>query len=121
MEELATGKEVYGVEGLRATAQFFCGKYYNVRYTDPEKIAYTRLLNYDEQTVGMGICKSKNALVFPYANTVSDQNVPISLLCPLREYAIKKALREHSPAQESLFFVEEENVCVYAFDKGECV
>ncbi|MBQ8294967.1 MAG: hypothetical protein IJX87_00880 [Clostridia bacterium] len=119
MEELATGEEIYGIERLRATSQFFCGDYYNVRYDGSEKKIYTHLLDYNEQIVGVGICQVHNALILPYANTNSDQNVPISLLCPLREYVIKQALQTYAADRKNLFFIQEENVCIYAFDKGD--
>lgn len=121
MEELNTDEEVLGVERLRATAQFFCGKYYNIRYGNRPKTVYTRMLNYDEKKVGEGICMVGNALIFPYANTHSDQHVPIALLCPLREYAVKQALRDNQVTQKNLFLLQEENVCIYAFDKGDIV
>ena len=119
MEELATGEEVFGVERLRATAQFFCGKYYRIDYDDSPKKVYTRLIDCNEKEFGAGICVVNNALIFPYANTVSDQRVPISLLCPLREYAIKQALTANEITQKELFFLDEENVCMYVFDKED--
>jgi hypothetical protein len=47
--------------------------------------------------------------------------VPISLLCPLREFVIKKALLNNPYGVEKLYCVDEENVCIYVFDKGEKV
>ena len=121
MEQINSDDEIFGVKKLRATAQFFCGSYLNIKYSTKKRTVYTKMLNYDESVVGDGIVKVNNALIIPYENTRSDQQVPISLLCPLREYAIKKALMENPFGVGSLYFVEEENVCIYAFDKGEKV
>lgn len=121
MEELSTGEELFGVERLRATAQFFCGDHYHIRYGNAPRKTYTQMIDHEEKTVGEGICAVGNALIFPYANTRSDQRVPISLICPLREYVVKKALSENPVTKENLFFVREENVCMYAFDKGDTV
>ena len=121
MEELNMDDEIFGVKKLRATAQFFCGDYYNIRYGNAPKKVWTNMLNYDETVVGAGICEVGNALIIPYANTRSDQQVPISLLCPLREFVIKEALRNNRVNISDLYFVDEENVCMYAFDKGDKV
>jgi hypothetical protein len=121
MEEDATGAEIMGVDRLRATAQFFCGDYYNIRYKNTEKTVYTNMLNYNEEKVGDGIVSVGNTLIFPYQNVRSDQNVPISLICPLRAYAVKEALKNNAVNTKSLYFIREENVCIYAFDKGDTV
>ena len=112
MEQINSDDEIFGVKKLRATAQFFCGSYLNIKYSTKKRTVYTKMLNYDESVVGDGIVKVNNALIIPYENTRSDQQVPISLLCPLREYAIKKALMENPFGVGSLYFVEEENVCI---------
>lgn len=121
MEEDATGAEILGVDRLRATAQFFCGDYYRIRYQNVEKTVYTNMLNYSEEKVGTAIVSVKNALIFPYQNVRSDQNVPISLICPLRAYAVKTALQNNRVNTKALYFIQEENVCIYAFDKGDTV
>ncbi len=121
MEEDATGSEIMGVDRLRATAQFFCGDYYNIRYGNTEKTVYTNMINYNEEKVGEGIVSVGNTLIFPYQNTHSDQNVPISLICPLRAHAVKTALENNAVNRKELYFIREENVCIYAFDKGDNV
>lgn len=121
MEEDATDSEIMGVKRLRATAQFFCGDYYNLRYGNKARTTYTNMLNYNEEKIGEGIVSVGNTLIFPYANTRSDQKVPISLLCPLREYAVKTALKNNAVDTKNLYFIEEENVCLYVFDKGDIV
>ena len=121
MEEDATGKEILGVDHLRATAQAFCGDYYNIHYREEKKTVYTNMLNYNEEKVGEGIVSVGNTLIFPYQNVHSDQNVPISLICPLREHAVKTALKNNAVNTNELYFVQEENVCIYAFDKGDNV
>lgn len=119
MEELNTEDEIFGVKKLRATAQFFCGDYYNIRYGNVPKKVWTNMLNYDESVVGAGFCEVGNTLVIPYANVHTDQHLPISLLCPLREFVIKESLRNNKVNVSDLFFIDEENVCIYAFDKGD--
>ncbi|MBO5480130.1 MAG: hypothetical protein J6A63_02950 [Clostridia bacterium] len=121
MEQDATGSEILGIQRMRATAQFFCGDYFNVQYVTENRTTYTHLLDYNEEKAGDGIVRVNRALVFPYANTRSDQRVPISLLNPLREYAIKSALAANGVNEKQLYFVREENVCIYAFDKGDIV
>jgi len=121
MEEINTDDEIFGVKKLRATSQFFCGDYYNISYKNTPKKVWTNMLNYNEEVVGVGICEVGNCLIIPYANEYSDQGLPISLICPLREFVIKEALRINGVSVSDLFFVDEENVCMYAFDKGEKV
>ena len=118
LEELATGEKIYGMSKYRATCQFFCGDYYNIDYDGNER-AVTNVLDYNEKVVGKGVCESKNALIFPYENIDSDQNVPVSLLCALREHAIKYALAKNHINASELFFAAEENVCLYVFDKPD--
>ena len=121
MEEDATGTEILGIDRLRATAQFFSGDYYRIRYQNTPKTVYTNMLNYNEEKVGEAIVSVKNALIFPYQNVRSDQNVPISLICPLRAHAIKTALKNNKVNTKTLYFIKEENVCIYVFDKGDKV
>ena len=117
MEELVTGEILYGIEKLRAIAHYFCGDYYCLEYdNNKDKIEYTQLINYYEERVGAGITKVNNVLIFPYENIDTDQKVPISLICYLREYAIKKGIAESEFNQDN-YFVKEENVCPYAFEK----
>lgn len=119
LEEWALDSEIYGIERFRALAHYFCGDYYNIKYGDKPRKTYTNLLGYNEEVVGSGICTVGNALIFPYANTNTEINLPISLICPLREKAIKKALIDRENVKDELYYVEEENVCVYAFEKED--
>lgn len=122
MEEMALNKRVMGIKKLRATAQFFCGDYYRIKYgNNLSKMVYTNMLDYNQKVSGVGICQVKNALIIPYKNVISDQGVPISMLCPLREYVIKHSIFNNSIYRNQLFMVYEENVCIYAFDKEEKV
>ena len=119
LEEWALDSEIYGIERFRALAHYFCGDYYNIKYGNEPRKTYTNLLDHREEVVGSGICAVKNALIFPYANTYTELNLPISLICPLRERAIKTAILENEVVKDALFYVEEENVCVYAFEKED--
>ncbi|MBQ3046801.1 MAG: hypothetical protein IJD54_02010 [Clostridia bacterium] len=121
MEEINGDDEILGIKKMRATAQFFCGDYYNINYTNADRKVFTKMLNYDQTVVGDGITEVNNVLIIPYANTRSDQQVPISLLCPLREYVIKTALMNNPVTTAELYLVSQENVCPYVFDKGEKV
>ena len=115
MEELATGEEVCGVKELRATAQFFCGDYLKIEYGDVPKKVFTRMLNYRENVVGEGIVQVGNALIFPFTGRTNDAKMPISLLNPLREYALKTAIDKNTVEPTDVYFVEQENVCPYVF------
>lgn len=116
-EQVATGEEVCGEKELRATAQFFCGDYLHLTYTDEDREVYTKLYDYHEEAVADGIVRVGNVLVFPHRGKSVDFPIPISLLHPVREYAIKKAIDEHAPNKEDMFFVQQQNVCPYVFKK----
>ena len=118
-EQINSEDKILGISKMRAGAQFFCGDYYNFRYGNEPKTVYTVMCDYSENKVGEGICSVHNALVIPFANITSDRNMPITLVHPLREFAVKKALTGNKVNTHELYFVEEENVCVYVFDKGE--
>ena len=121
IEEWAGEDNLFGLEKFRATFQCFCGDYYDVKYKEnTTKKVYTNVLNQYEEVVGVGIAKVGNAIILPYENIVSELNVPISLICPLRAEAIKRALigeKENS----DLLFVEGENVCAYTFKSDDSV
>ena len=121
MEEWAGENNLFGLEKFRATFQCFCGDYYDVKYKDnATKTVYTNVLNQYEEIVGVGIVKVGNTIILPYQNIVSELNVPISLICPLRAEAIKRALIGEQENGE-LVFVEGENVCAYTFKKDDSV
>ena len=52
--------------------------------------------------------------ILPYQNVNSEINLPLSLICPLREEAIKRAIMSGDNSKE-LFFVEGETNCIYTF------
>lgn len=121
IEEWAGDDNLFGLEKFRATFQYFCGDYYDVKYKENStKTVYTNVLNQYEKVVGVGIAKVGNTIILPYENIVSELNVPISLICPLRAEAIKRALVGRQENAE-LMFVEGENVCVYTFKNNDCV
>ncbi len=118
-EELATGKTVYGVKKLRATAQFFCGDYLKIDYQDGlDMKVYTNMLNYDQNVVGQGITRVGNALIFPLTGRTNDFEMPISLFCHLRDYVLRTALKENPVSTDELFIIREENVCPYVYTKN---
>ena len=120
-EEVATGDKIFGVSQMRAPAQQFCGNHLHITYGDKEKTAYTVMKDNYERYAGYGITKTGNALVIPYKDndTQYGEFCPSAMLCPVREWAIKKFLQEESNLGKDLVFVAEENVCVYAYDKGD--
>ena len=121
MEEWAGSDDLLGLEKFRATFQYFSGDYYDVKYKkNTTKTVYTNVLNQYEKVVGDGITKVGNVIILPYQNIVSELNVPISLICPLRAEAIKRALIGEQNSND-LLFVEGENVCVYTFKNTDCV
>ena len=119
MEELATGKRVFGVEKLRATAQFFCGDFIHLKYKDGvDKKVYTNMLDYNQTVVSEGVTRVGNVLIFPYTGRTSDFEMPISLFCHLRAYVMRNALMENPVSTEELYFIKEENVSPYVFTKN---
>ena len=74
-----------------------------------------------ENYAGFGLTNTENALVIPYKDNDTQYGIfcPISMLCPVREWAIKKSLKEDSNLGGELVTVTEENICVYAYDKGD--
>lgn len=116
-EELATNEIVFGMKQLRATAQFFCGDYLKINYkSNIDKKVYTNMLSFNQTISGCGITRINNALIFPLTGRTVDFEMPISLFCHLRAYALKTALSD-SLYYNELYFVKEENVCPYVFIK----
>ncbi len=118
IEELASEEKILGVSKLRATAQFFCGDYLHIDYENEDRVVYTNMLDMHESVVGDGITRVGNALILPYTGDTKDYTFPLSLICPLREYVIKKAIGEGLWVNGTACFVAEENVCPYVFKKG---
>ena len=118
-EQVETGEEVSGEKELRATAQFFCGDYLHVTYADENREIYTKLYDHYENVFADGIVRTGNVLVFPFRGRSQDFPIPISLLHPVREYAIKKAIDENSVSKSENFFVKQENICPYVFKKND--
>ena len=117
MEQLVGDDEIVGEKELRAMAIYFCGDYLSATYNGEPRKVYTQMLDYSEKVVGDGITRIGNALIFPYTGISRDLNMPISLLCPLREYAIKQAIEECFADKSGICYVAEENVCPYVFEK----
>ena len=74
-----------------------------------------------ENYAGYGLTNTENALVIPYKDNDTQYGIffPYAMLCPVREWAIKKSLKEDSNLGGELVTVTEENICVYAYDKGD--
>ena len=120
-EEVATGDTIFGVSQMRAPAQQYCGNHLHITYGDKPKKAYTVMKDNYENYAGFGLTNTENALVIPYKDNDTQNGIfcPISMLCPVREWAIKKSLKEDSNLGGELVTVTEENICVYAYDKGD--
>ncbi len=120
-EEVATGDKIFGVSQMRAPAQQFCGDHLHITYGDKAKTVYTVMKDNYERYAGYGITSPQNALVIPYKDndTQYGEFCPAAMLCPVREWAIKKCLQEKSNLGGDFVAVAEENVCVYAYDKGD--
>lgn len=116
-EQINSDDEILGIRHMRATAQFFCGSFYAVKYSDESRTVLSKMYDYRENAVADAIVRVKNAVIIPYANTLSDQQLPISLLHPMREYAIGKALGSDVRGAAELYHAEEPNVCMYVFDR----
>ena len=120
-EEVATGDKLFGLSQMRAPAQQFCGNHLHITYGDKPKKVYTVMKNNYENYAGYGLTNTENALVIPYKDNDTQYGIffPYAMLCPVREWAIKKSLKEDSNLGGELVTVTEENICVYAYDKGD--
>ncbi len=118
-EEINSDDEILGVRHMRASSQFFCGNFYDIKYSDKNRKVLTKSYNFDQQVTADGIVQVGNALIFPYANIRSDQQFPVSLLHPMREYVIKQALLSNPYGVADLYLLDEENVCMYVFDRED--
>ena len=116
MEEINSDEVLMGISKLRATCNYACGNYFNIRYDGQEKTVYTNVLNRYEKVVGAGITQVGNVLILPYESYANA--MPYALFSPLREIMLKRALFNNRKASV-LFFAQEENVALYAFDKGD--
>ena len=118
-EEINSDDKIFGISKFRATGQMFCGDYLHINYGDGDKTVYSIVKDFKEDLAGNAITKVNNALVVPYKDndTEMDIFIPIGMLCPLRDYVIKKALLEQSPYQDEFVYIAEENVCPYVYKK----
>ena len=121
IEEWALKDDLYGIDRYRANFQLFCGDYYDIKYgkNSPKKV-YTNVVDQYEKIVGTGIVKTGNVVMLPYQNVVTEVNLPISLICPLRAEAIKRAIID-TENNDEIFFVEGETVCIYTYNSNECI
>lgn len=118
MEEINSDEILMGISKLRATCNYSCGNYYNIRYDGQERTVYTNVLNRYEEVVGAGITQVGNVLVLPYESYSTI--MPYALFSPLREIVLKRAITANRK-DTSLFFAKEENVALYAHDKADSI
>lgn len=119
MEEINSDDKIFGVSQFRATGQMFCGNYLHVDYGKDNKNVYSIVKDHKEVYAGDAITRVNNALVIPYKDNDTEMEIyfPVGMLCPLREYVIKKALLNDCPFNDDLYFVSEENVSPYVYVK----
>lgn len=119
MEEINSSDKIFGVSKFRATGQMFCGNYLHINYGSSEKEVYSIVRDWQENYAGDAITRVNNALVIPYKDNDTEMGIywPVGMLCPLREHVIKKSLFNDSPFGSELFFLAEENVSPYVYEK----
>ena len=117
-EEMNSQDKIFGLSRFRAPAHQFCGNYCKFEYADNAREVYTVAKNYKDEYFGDAFTRVGTSLIIPYQDNDSHLGIPfpISMLCPLREYVVKKYLSQ-IPVNGETVCVEEENVCPYLFEK----
>ena len=117
-EEMNSNEKIFGLSRFRAPAHQFCGDYCKFEYFDGNREVYTVAKNYKDEYFGDAFTRVGNSLIIPYQDNDSHLGIPfpISMLCPLREYAVNKYLSQ-IPFCDEIVSIAEENVCPYFFEK----
>ncbi len=114
-EEWAGDEKICGISKMRGTGRYFTGDYVNLSFDDTAKIeTLTVTNNYYAKPIGHAIARVNNAIIIPYTKA---SEIPYSLFCTLRSYAIKKAVAD-SKSKKPYYFVSEPNVSVYSYFKN---
>lgn len=115
-EQISSDERLYGITNMRATSFFGTGDYVRVSYGSREKTACTTMMDAYEQPFGAGMTVVGNAFVEPHKYNRTEP-VPYGMFHALREHIIKQAIRNSGMTQKNIFFVAEENVAPYSFEK----
>jgi hypothetical protein len=118
-EEMNSTEKIFGISRFRAPAHQFCGNYCKFEYTDANREVYTIAKNYKDEYFGDAFTRVGDSLIIPYQDNDSHLGIPfpVSMLCPLREYAVNKYLSQ-IPFRNEIVSITEENVCPYVFEKN---
>ena len=114
-EQINSDKKLYGITNMRATSFFGTGDYVRVTYGNRAKNICTTMMDAYEQPFGAGMTVVGNAFIEPH-NYNRTEPVPYGMYHPLREHVLKQAIKNCGLLQ-SRFFVAEENVAPYSFQK----
>ncbi len=117
-EEINSDEKIQGISQMRTTSNFATGNYLNITYGDKEKTVYTNMMDHNQNVFGCGITLVGNVLIEPH-KTMSTciAPMPYALYHPLREYVLKTAIKQSGCLKGETFFVSEENVAPYSFEK----
>lgn len=116
-EQINSDEKLFGITKMRATSYFGTGDYVRVIYGNREQTVYTNMMDAFEQPFGAGMTVVGNAFIEPHKYDCSNP-VPYGMYHPLREHVLKQAIK-NSGMLKSRFFVAEENVAPYSFEKDD--
>lgn len=114
-EQINSDEKLYGITNMRATSFFGTGDYIRVTYTENKANALTTMMDAYEQPFGAGITVVGNTFIEPHKCNRTEP-LPYGMYHPLREYLVKQAVGKSGMLQDK-FFVTEENVAPYSFEK----
>ena len=113
-EELNSDEKLYGITKMRATSFFATGDYVHITYGDNEKTVYTNMMDAYQKPFGNGLTVVGNVLVEPHKYM---RSIPYGMYHALREYVVKQVIQASGYLKGKTFFVAEENVAPYYFEK----
>lgn len=117
-EEINSEEKLQGITQMRATSNFSSGNYLKIAYGNKEKTVLTNIMDCYQKVFGCGMTVIGNVLVEPHKTLAeSAAPMPYALYHPLREYAVKAAIQQSGFMKKQTFFVQEENVAPYSFEK----
>lgn len=114
-EQINSDEKLCGITDMRATSFFGTGNYVRITYGSREKTVCTNMMDAWEQPFGAGMTVVGNAFIEPHKYNCTEP-LPYGMYHPLREHLLKKAIT-NSGLLQNKFFVAEENVAPYSFQK----
>lgn len=114
-EQLNSDEKLYGITNMRATSFFGTGDYVRISYNGNKTNALTTMMDAYEQPFGAGMMLVGNIFIEPHKYNRTEP-IPYGMYHPLREYLVKQAMGKSGMLSHK-FFVTEENVAPYSFEK----